>query len=785
LYAGRGSPAIEECRLDTGAAKFEAMAGIGAAQRRLEDSRLLRGLGAYLDDLPAEGALRLAILRSPHAHARIVRIDARAARALPGVVAILTGAELDADGIKPIPALPMTMIDGTVVPVAPPAYELLARDTVRHVGDPVAAIVAESEAQALEAAEAIAVDYAELPSVPTPDDPRAPSGFDIALGDEAAVAAAFAAAHKIVDVEVVNQRLSAAPLETRNAEAEPDGARVILRTGTQAPHLVRRVLAGSVFGWPEETLRVIAPDTGGGFGAKAPVYREQGLAIWAARRTGRKVRWVASRGESFLSDTAGRAMRTWLALALAADGRILALRARVEADLGAYLSYFGAVPANVGLVGLVGVYAIPAAHVVSRGRFTNTAPVDAYRGAGRPESIYALERALDKAARALGLAPEEIRRRNVIPKSAIPYRTALRTLYDSGDFRGTLDRLLELADRAGFPARRARGEAAGRLRGFGLACYVERAAGGAEEAATVILDAEGGADVLLGTMSGGQGHVTAYTQIVADRLGLDPARIRVHQGDTDKIKRGVGTFGSRSLPVGGSALQRAIERLIENLTPSAAELLEAAVADVEFRDRGFAVVGTDRRVDIATLARAVSRERLPGGLGADLSAQGTFQPVEPTFPNGCHACEVEIDPETGRVTLDSYVCVDDFGNEINPLLVDGQLHGGIAQGVGQALLEGVVHDDNGQVLTGSFMDYAMPRAGDLPMFRLARNPDPCRNNPLGLKGCAEAGTVCAPSVVIAAILDALSGLGVEHIDMPATPYKIWSAIQTARGPKFG
>ncbi|MCM0018678.1 MAG: xanthine dehydrogenase family protein molybdopterin-binding subunit [Tagaea sp.] len=744
----------------------------------MEDSRLLRGLGAFLDDLPAPDALRAVVLRSPHAHARIVRLDATAARARPGVAAILTGADLDAEGIKPIPALPLTMIDGTVVPFAAPAYELLARDTVRHVGDPVALIVAESEAQALEAAEAIDVEYAELPAILKPDDAR--DGFDIALGDEEAVAAAFASARKVVEIEVVNQRLSAVPLETRNAEAEPDGARTILRTGTQAPHLVRRVLAGAVFGWSEDALRVIAPDTGGGFGAKAPVYREQALAIWAARRTGRKVRWVASRSESFLSDTAGRAMRTKIALAFAADGTILALRACVEADLGAYLSYFGAVPANVGLVGLVGVYAIPVAHIVSRGRFTNTAPIDAYRGAGRPESIYALERALDKAARALGLAPDEIRRRNLVPKSALPYRTALRTLYDSGDFRGTLDRLVALADRAGFAARRARSEAAGRLRGFGLACYIERAAGGAEEAATVILDSDGGADVLLGTMTGGQGHVTAYTQIVADRLGLDPARIRIHQGDTDKVKRGVGTFGSRSLPVGGSALHRAIERLVENLTPAAAELLEAAVADIEFRDRGFVVVGTDRRVDVATLARSVSARRLPGGLGVDLSAQGTFQPVEPTFPNGCHACEVEIDPETGRTTLEAYTCVDDFGNEINPLLVDGQLHGGIAQGVGQALLERVVHDENGQVLTGSFMDYAMPRAGDLPMFLLARNPDPCRNNPLGLKGCAEAGTVCAPPVVIAAVLDALAKLGVDDIDMPATPFKVWAAIQQAR-----
>lgn len=775
--------------MDSGPATPENRLAVGAARRRFEDSRLLAGNGAYLDDLPAADTLRGVVARSPHAHAKIARIDTTAARAIPGVALILTAADLDADGIRPIPALSAVKIDGTPVKIAPPPFELLARDKVRHVGDAVAFVVAESEAIALEAVEALEIDYEELPPILSPDDAAALPGYDLALGDAAAVDAAFAAAHKIVELEIVNQRVAGVPLEPRNAQGEPDGERLTLRTGTQAPHLVRRVLTADVFGWPEKRLRVIAPDTGGGFGLKASVMREQGLAVWAASRLGRKVRWISTRSEAFLSDTGGRDMRTRIAVAFDTNAQILGLRASVSANLGAYLSYFGPVPANIGLVGMIGVYATPAAHITSRARFTNTAPVDAYRGAGRPESIYAIERALDKAAREFGIGPDEIRRRNVVPFAALPHRTPMGTLYDSGDFKGTIDRLVAFADLAGFQARRRHSESRGKLRGFGLGCYIERAAGGAEEAATVILDAEGGADVLLGTMTQGQGHVTAYTQIVADRLGLDPARIRIHQGDTDVVARGVGTFGSRSLPVGGSALQRAIDKVVEGLAPLAAELLEAAAVDVEFRDAGFRIAGTDRVIDVPQVAEAFHArremgQRLPGGLGADLSAQGTFQPVEPTFPNGCHACEIELDPETGQVALQRYVCVDDFGNEINPLLVDGQMHGALAQGIGQALLEYFVHHEaTGQPLTGSFMDYAMPRAGDMPFFDLARNPDPCKNNPLGLKGCAEAGCIAAPPVLISAVLDALAPLGVDHIDMPATPYRVWKAIRDARNGK--
>jgi aerobic carbon-monoxide dehydrogenase large subunit len=758
-----------------------APATFGARQRRLEDARLLVGNGAFLDDLPATGVLRLAVLRSPHAHARIVSIDPSAARTMPGVVLILTGADLDADSIRPISAMPPTLLDGTVVPMSPPAYELLARTIVRHIGEPVAIVAAETQAQAQDAAEAISVMYQDMPACLAPVDAGAVPGFEIRLGDAGATQTAFDAAHAIVEVDVVNQRVSAVPMEARGVQAEPDGARIVLRTGTQAPHLLRRVLAKDVFGWSEDRLRVVTPDTGGGFGAKAPIYREHGLAVWAAFRTNRKVRWISSRSEAFLSDTAGRDMRTRLALAFDADGRVLALKASIEANLGAYLSFFGAVPANIGLLGLVGPYAIPTIDIRSSGAFTNTAPVDAYRGAGRPEAIYALERAMDKAGRRLGLSQAEIRRRNLVPKSAMPYRTAVQTTFDSGDFPGTLEKLVQIADLPGLNERRAASASAGRLRGFGLAYYIERAAGGAEEAATIVLDANGGADVMLGTMTAGQGHATAYTQIVANRLGLEPAHIRIHQGDTDVVARGVGTFGSRSLPVGGSALHRAVDRLIEIMRPLAADLLEANAADIEFNSAEFRIVGTDRRMSVAELAKSFHMQKavLPGSLGVDLSAQGTFQPVEPTFPNGCHACEVEIDPETGAVALRRYCAVDDFGNEINPLLVDGQVHGGIAQGVGQALLEHMVYDLSGQLLTGSLMDYALPRADDLPHLNLVRNADPCRNNPLGLKGCAEAGAVCAPPAVIHAILDALAPLGVKDIDMPATPSRIWSAIMAA------
>jgi len=757
----------------------------GQPARRLEDRRLLRGAGAYLDDL-GEDALAGWVLRSPHAHARIVALDAGAARARPGVVAVLTAAELQADGLGPIPASPVATLAGPGLEIASPAYPLLAGGEVRFVGDPVAFVVAETPDAAREAGELIEVDYEELPAVTDPADPQAEPGYALLHGDPVATAVAFAGAAHIVETTVANPRVSAAPLETRSALARPDGERTVLIAGTQAPHLLRRILADDVFGTGEASLRVVTPDVGGGFGAKAPVYREQGLVVWAARRLGRAVGWQADRSEAFLADTAGRAMRTKIALALAADGTLLGLRAEVTADLGAYLSFFGGMPASMGLSGLVGVYRIPAVEIRSAGRFTNTAPVCAYRGAGRPEAIYALERAIDHAARAVGLHPVELRRRNLVPAAALPYATPMGTVYDSGDFPALLEKALRQADVAGFVARRAAAAGRGLLLGLGMSCYVERCAAGAEDAARVVLDGEGGADVMLGTMTAGQGHATAYTQMVAARLGLDPARIRIHQGDTDVVARGVGTFGSRSLPVGGSALHRAMEALIEKARPLAADLLEAAAADLEFEAGRFTVGGTDYAVTLAEVARrhlsalAATPERLRGSLGADLTADGAFKPVQPTYPNGCHICEVEVDPETGRTALVRYTATDDFGAEINPMLVDGQVHGGVAQGIGQALLERVVYDASGQLVSGSFMDYAMPRADDLPSLQLARRPERCPSNPLGVKGCGEAGATAAPPAVMNAVMDALAQVGVEEFDMPATPGRVWEAIRRAQ-----
>ncbi len=762
---------------------------VGLSVKRREDERLLCGNGAYLEDLDMAGALTGVVLRSPYPHAQIVAIDTTAARALPGVRLILTGKDLALDGIGPIGAVPAVTLTGAALPVQAPDYTILARDVVRYVGDIVAFVVADDRDAALAACGSIAIDYEMLPVVTDPADPAATGGYTLMHGDPGATAAAFAAAAHVSTVTVTNPRVTGVPMETRGAWAHLDGNRIALTTGTQAPHLLRRLLAADVFGMPESGLRVITPDVGGGFGVKAATYREQALVVWAARRLGRAVKWVADRSEAFLSDTSGRDMVTTISLALSAEGKVRGLRADVVANLGAYLSYFAAMPANMGLAGLVGTYDIPAVEIHSRGRFTNTGPVCAYRGAGRPEAIYAIERAMDKAARDLGLSPMEIRRRNVISAEALPKLTPMGTIYESGDFPALLHKADVLADIAGFTARRAAAAQAGRLRGMGVITYIERCAGGAEEAARIMLDGDGGADVMLGTMTAGQGHATAYTQMVASRLALDPAKIRIHQGDTDVVSRGVGTFGSRSLPVGGSALHRAVDAVIEMARPIAADLLEAAVVDLEFHAGSYVVAGTDRAIPITEVARHAALQpggslsddgRMRGSLGADLAADGTFKPMEPTYPNGCHVCEVEIDPETGEAWLDRYTAVDDFGNEINPLLVDGQVHGGLAQGIGQGLLERVVYDDDGQLVTGSFMDYAMPRASDMPDIVLARSPHPCLNNPLGLKGCGEAGATAAPPAVMNALLDALAALGVTHMDMPATPERIWRAMELAR-----
>lgn len=754
----------------------------GQSVRRLEDDRLLRGAGRYLDDIELKDALAAVVIRSDRPHARIVRLDVEAARAADGVVAVLTGDDAAADGLGVIPPFNVPTLKGEALAVDGPEVRILPRETVRYVGEAIGLIVARDQGAARAALDLVEIDYEELPFATEPGSPNAEAGYALQHGDPEATDAAFGIAAHRVSIRLVNQRVAAAPMETRSAVAWPEEGRHVILTGTQAPHLTRNVLAGDVFGIEPDALRLVTPDTGGGFGTKAPIYREQALVLWAARRLDRPVKWVAERGEGFVSDAAGRDMIWDLELALDADGHFLGLRADVKANLGAYQSLFGAVPANVGLAALAGVYSLPAVDIRSGGWFTHTTPVDAYRGAGRPEAIYALERLIDKAARTLGLDGFELRRRNLIDPSAIPFPTVMGTTYDSGDFPAALEAARRISDFEGFAARRAGSENAGLLRGFGVAAYVERAAGGAEDAARIELDETGGADVMLGTMTAGQGHATAHVQLVADRLGLDPARVRVHQGDTDRVSRGVGTFGSRSLAVGGSALHRAIETLSETLKPAAAAVLECAGADLSMEKGWFTVVGTDRRVHVTELARLARADRLPGGIACDPSADGAFQPAEPTYPNGFHMAEVEVDPETGFARLAAYSAVDDFGNEINPMMVDGQVHGGVAQGLGQALMEHSVYDpESGQLVSGSFMDYAMPRAGDLADIRLDRSPTPCRNNPLGLKGCGEAGAIAAPPAILNALMDALAPLGVGHLDMPATPQAIWRAIRAARG----
>ncbi|MDF1720566.1 MAG: xanthine dehydrogenase family protein molybdopterin-binding subunit [Minwuia sp.] len=756
--------------------------GFGASPRRLEDERFVRGAGTYLDDLDTEDALTAVIIRSDCAHGHITRLDTSAAMALEGVVAVLTGADAVADGLGMIPPNNVPTLKGEPLQVDRPEMRILPDRTVRYVGEAIGIIVARDMTTAAAALDLVEVEYDPLPFALSPDDNAAEPGYALHHGDTTETDAAFEQAAHRVSMRLINQRVAAAPMETRGALAQPLGSRHVITTGTQAPHLTRDVLARDMFAIPPDDLRLVTPDTGGGFGTKAPIYREQALVLWAARRLDAPVKWIASRNEGFQSDAAGRDMVWNLELALDEDGRFLGLRAKVKANMGAYQSLFGAVPGNVGLAALGGIYQISTVDIHSAGYFTHTTPVDAYRGAGRPEAIYALECLIGKAARHMGLSGFELRRRNLIPADAIPFRTVMGATYDSGDFAAVLSAAEQISDFADFPARRGESESRGMLRGFGAAAYVERAAGGAEDAARIELDDDGGADLMLGTMTAGQGHATAHIQLVSERLALDPARIRVHQGDTDRVSRGVGTFGSRSLAVGGSALHRAVGTLVEKLTPTAAAVLECAAADLAFDKGAFSIIGTDRCVLVTELASLAHADRLPGGIACDPSADGAFQPVEPTYPNGMHVAEVEIDPETGMVRLVGYAAVDDFGNEINPMMVDGQVHGGVGQGAGQALMEQVVYDpQSGQLTTGSFLDYAMPRATDFPDIKLTRAPTPCLNNPLGLKGCGEAGAICAPPSIMIAIMDALMPLGVTHVDMPATPHAVWRAIQAARG----
>ncbi|MDE2575587.1 MAG: xanthine dehydrogenase family protein molybdopterin-binding subunit [Rhodospirillales bacterium] len=773
--------------------------GIGGSVRRWEDARFLTGRGRYVDDLRVADAAHMVVVRSPFAAARITAIDTAAARAMPGVLAVLTAADVREDGIARLHTIVARQRrDGS--PMPRPPFSVLADAAVRFVGDAVACVIAETRNAALDAAECVEVSYQPLPAVTTAGEALAPGApavwpdhapdnlcFVFSLGDRAATDAAFAAADHVTRLPLRVSRVAAQPMETRNAIGlyDPVEQRYTLHAGVQIPHKIRTELAERTLGIPPSRLRVISPDTGGGFGLKGSPFPEHVLVLWAARKIGRPVRWSAGRSEAFLSDFHARDTESTIELALSGDGLFQALRIRTMANLGAYLGFNTPHSSTNNLGGLAGVYRTPHIHAEVLGAFTHTQPNAPYRGAGRPEASYALERVIDVAADELGLDRVAIRRRNLIPPEAMPFRTGLVFTYDSGDFARGMALALEAADWSGFAARRAASLRRGRLRGIGIANAIEIAGGPArtpnEEGAEIRFDPGGDATFLLGSHNHGQGHETVFRQIAHTLLGLDPARVRIVAGDTDQVMHGRGTFGSRSVLAVGAALSLASERIIARGRAIAAHLLEAAEPDIIFADGLFAVAGTDRGLSISEVARAsFETARLPRAAELGLFAQAVVTPDDASFPNGCHVCEVEIDPETGATQLVAYVVVDDVGTVINPLLVKGQVHGGVAQGAGQALLEQIVFDEAGQMLTGSFMDYAMPRADHLPAIDVIANPVPTASNPLGAKGAGEAGTVGALPVVINAVVDALRPLGVRHIDMPATPARIWAALRDAR-----
>jgi carbon-monoxide dehydrogenase large subunit len=783
--------------------------GIGAPLRRVEDKRFLTGHGRFVADIELSGALACALVRSPHAHAAIRGIDASAARAAPGVVAVLTGADMAADGVAPMrPLWLVRSRDGS--PMAEPARFALARETVRHVGEPVAAVVAATFAQAVDAAERLAVDYAPLSAVTDARAAQAEAApqlhacapgnvcFRWARGDEAAVRAALRSAAHVVAIDLVNNRLVGAAIEPRAVigAVDPQSDKLTLYSSTQAPHHIRRQVTEQL-GIPESALRVISPDVGGGFGYKGKLYPEEGIIAWAARRLRRPVRWVASRAESFVADNQARDHLTHAELALDADGRFLALHVQTFANLGAYVSTFGvAIPSAIYSALFAGGYRTPAIFVEVTGVFTNTTPTDAFRGAGRPEACYVLERLADRAAQKLGIDRAEIRRRNLIPSSAMPYKTPIGPTYDCGDFPKIFARTLALADYDGFDKRRAQAARRGLLRGIGMACYVEssgvapsRFAGalgarvGFYEAASIRVEPDGAVRAMLGTHNHGQGHATTLAQILSSRFGVPVEKIEVVEGDTDAVPQGTGTFGSRSIAVGGSALDRAADKIIAKGKLIAAHLLEAAAGDVDFSDGAFVIAGTDRRVSFAAVAQAAY---VPHNFPLETVEPGwqdtaVYDPPSFAFSNGAHVCELEIDPDTGRIEIVGFWGVDDIGTVINPMIVEGQIHGGVAQGIGQALLERCAYDGGGQLVSGSFMDYAVARADDLPLFVTeCDESQPCTHNPLGAKGCGEAGSIGSPAAVVSAVLHALAPLGVTDLDMPLTSEQLWRRIRQAQ-----
>ncbi len=755
---------------------------LGQSVTRIEDAALVQGGGRYADDIELAGAAHACVLRSPHAHAMILSIDSAAARKAPGVLAVLTGEDAAADGLGDIPCLvPVTNIDG--LPRADTPRPILARQRVRHVGDPVALVVAETLAQAQDASELIAIEYQPLPAV-VETRAAAQAGaprvwdhiahnlcFNVGAGtDKTVVDAAIARAAHLIRLELVNNRVIANPIEPRAALADfdPASGRSTLYTPSQGPHVIHGQLTEAVLKIGVDQLRVISGNVGGAFGMKIFLHPEQALVVWASRRLKRAVRWTAERSESFVSDVQGRDNHSVAELALDENARFLALRVTTHANMGAYLSNYAPYIPQLAVPMLSGVYRIPAIYANIKGVVTNTVPVDAYRGAGRPEAIYLVERMVDLAARELGLAPDELRRRNFVTPADMPYQTPVESRYDCGDFAAVMARAMEQADWGGFAARREEAGRRGMLRGIGLAMYIERCGGGDGDTVILKVDPAGSVTLISGMQDNGQGHITTFVQLLSHRLGLDASRIRVVQGDTDIVPPGL-TGGSRFLAIGGAAALGAADAVIEQGKAAAAGMLEAALTDIEYQDGEYRVAGTDRAVSLFQAAQAA---------GA-LAATHTRTPEAFTYPNGCHICELEVDPETGALRIARYNIVDDFGRAINPLLLEGQVHGGTVQGIGQALLElGRYEAESGQLLAGSFMDYALPRADDVPAFECSFHHIPCISNPLGVKGAGEAGAVGAPPAVINAVVDALHArTGLRHIDMPATPEKLWRALR--------
>jgi len=774
---------------------------IGQRVARREDKRFLTGTGRYTDDIVLPRQTWACFVRSPHAHARIAGIDTAPALASPGVVAVFTGEDLAASGVGGLPCgWLIHSKDGS--PMKEPPHPVLAVGKARYVGDPVAIVIAEDYASARDAAELVDVQYevldavvdtasAETAAVLVHDDVPNNLCYHWSHGDESAVDAAFASASHVARLELVNNRLIPNAIEPRaaNAEYSAHDDSYTLYVTSQNPHVARLLMCAFVLGIPESKVRVIAPDVGGGFGSKIFLYNEETALVWASKRVGRPIKWTAERSESFLSDCHGRDHVTTAEMAMDDQGHFKAMRVRTTANLGSYLSTFASsVPTILYGTLLAGQYRTPAIHVEVRAVFTNTAPVDAYRGAGRPEATYVVERLVEQCARVMKLDPAEIRRRNFVTE--FPYSTPVGLAYDTGDYNATLERAMELADVAGFPARKAEAQRRGKLRGLGYSCYIEAcglapsniagqlgARAGLFEAGEVRVHPTGTVTVFTGSHSHGQGHETTFAQVVADRLGIPIDSIEIVHGDTGRIPFGMGTYGSRSLAVGGTAIVKAVDKVIDKGRKIAAHILEAADDDVEFSNGEFRVAGTDRKLAFGEVALAayVPHNFPLDKLEPGLNENAFYDPTNFTYPAGSYVCEVEVDPETGVTTIEQFVAVDDFGNIINPMIVEGQVHGGIAQGLGQAMLEQCVYDpDSGQLLTGSMLDYALPRATDLPRIVLDTRSTPCTHNPLGVKGCGEAGAIGSPPAFINALTDAV---GVTDIRMPATPERVWQAIQ--------